>query len=467
MYFDTGVDLFDRCCTQVKQAWRGSTHQNDFAFELFDIDALIQHVDRRNVIKAALLAAIGNERVDVLVHRDTQRSYLEPLEAGVIFGPDPLRRVTRNQLLPAHDHAYDGKRQRLVVRTFEFREHGDAPDYAVGIRIENEVSRARCALLQFGQVGRIAGEIRKADVLARECSRRQNRRRQCTLAAAFALESRECIAEHDRPPLHVRGEDFIVFELRLELPDGGSESRNVFQLLLRQLLQHLDAGTLVPLGEHDVEADDRDLVVIEQLVHEQRKPVTRPGPPAFAAFLALGQTFLVDIENDDTRIDRARHRERETRVVEHGFEPIDERQTVLLGCMPKEQEDQYQSNANANYVFFQTASHTAGLRLLRGITRICNRHPAARSKLTTLVTTAPQTYVRRASVSPCGYHTSDNRAAPLRGKYAEYPATLAAHHTAAQPFLKKNSIFTPASSITSWSCSWCACASSALPFTTG
>ena len=54
----------------------------------------------------------------------------------------------------------------------------------------------------------------------------------------------------------------------------------------------------------------------------------------------------------------------------HGFEPIHQRQTVLFGCMPQEQEDQCQSNAYTNYVLFQTASHTAGLRLLRETTRI-------------------------------------------------------------------------------------------------
>ena len=73
----------------------------------------------------------------------------------------------------------------------------------------------------------------------------------------------------------MRGEHLIVLELRLQLLQRGLETRNVLQFFLRELLQHLQARTLVALGKHDVETDDRNLVVIEQFVEQQGEPVAR------------------------------------------------------------------------------------------------------------------------------------------------------------------------------------------------
>ena len=238
-----------------------------------------------------MLAAVGNQRSDPFVNRDAQRPHLQPFEPRIVARPDFFRRIARQQIRPADDHAHHRHRQRFVIRAVEFGQHRHAADYAVGVRIEAEVSRACRALLQLEKIRGKAGERRKGDVLAGERAGGQHRRRQYALLAAFAFEPRKRVAQHHRPVAHVAGENLVVLELGRQLLQRGLKPGNVFQFFLRELLQHLQARTLVALGKHDVEADDRNLVMVEQLVEQRGQAVARPRPAALAAFSFSARLF--------------------------------------------------------------------------------------------------------------------------------------------------------------------------------
>ena len=176
--------------------------------------------------------------------------------------------------------------------------------------------------LKAGQIGRVPGKTEKINILAGKSPGREHGRRQLTDDSVIVVE-RE--AEHDRAVLHVAGEYFIVIELRLELLQGRLKTGDVLEFFLRQLLQHLEARAFVTFGEHHVETDDRNFIMVEQLVKQRGKPVARPRPAALAAFVLFGKALLVDIEYDDTRVDRARHGQRETRVVNDRLQAVDQR----------------------------------------------------------------------------------------------------------------------------------------------
>ena len=159
--------------------------------------------------------------------------------------------------------------------------------------------------------------------------------------------------------------DFVVIELWLELLERRLKARDVLHFLLGQLLQHFEARTLVTLREDDVNTDNGDLVVVEQFVEQQRHAIARPRPASLAAFVPLGQAFVVDVENDDARIDGARHGQRQPRVINNCLEPIYQRQlespaaeSPFCGVAQKCQQ-QGEAQTNANDIFFQPASYAA------------------------------------------------------------------------------------------------------------
>ena len=79
---------------------------------------------------------------------------------------------------------------------------------------------------------------------------------------------------------------------------------------MRQLLETLQARALVGLGEHHVETEQGDFLAIEQFVNQAGEFVAAPGPTT-----DFGKAFLVDVDNHDPVIQRARHGGAQTAVV--------------------------------------------------------------------------------------------------------------------------------------------------------
>src|SRR4051794_706007 len=99
--------------------------------------------------------------------------------------------------------------------------------------------------------------------------------------------------------------------------------------------------------------------MIEQLVEQYGEPVTRPRPPPFAAFFFFGEAFFIGVEDDNARINGARHRKREAGVINDGFKALDQRQTVIFCRVANEDQHEQQAQTNTNAMFLQTASCAA------------------------------------------------------------------------------------------------------------
>src|SRR5688572_13364780 len=152
-----------------------------------------------------------------------------------------------------------------------------------------EMTGARRGFLKNFEIGGVtapwSGRYRQAG----ERFGREDRRRQDTfLGRESGVIAREYVAEHDSASLHFSREDVVILELGLHLPEHRLELRHLPQLSRGELLEHADSGGFVALGEHHVEAEHGDLVLVEELVEKERHAVPRPGPPAFAALLPLG-----------------------------------------------------------------------------------------------------------------------------------------------------------------------------------
>ena len=158
----------------------------------------------------------------------------------------------------------------------------------------------------------------------------------------------EVVAEHHRASLDRLREQPVIVELRPHLLVEVLEAGDLLQLLLRQLVEGADAGRVVGFREHHVEAHDRELVLVEQLVHEPRHDVARPGPARH-----LLQALLVDVEDDNAAVDGARHGHVEPRVVDDVVQLGDDADAVEPGRVPDEEQRDREADRDPYDVLFQ------------------------------------------------------------------------------------------------------------------
>ena len=128
----------------------------------------------------------------------------------------------------------------------------------------------------------------------------------------------EVVTQHHGPPLDAGGEHAVEVEPAAQLLVGGLESGDVLEFLLRERVQHVHSRTRVALGPDDVETDQRNAVLVEQLVHQPRHHIAAPGPAS-----DLPQAPLVDVEDDDARVSLAGHRQLQARVIDDAIELVD------------------------------------------------------------------------------------------------------------------------------------------------
>ena len=201
-----------------------------------------------------------------------------------------------------------------------FHQYRYAAGNAILVRQRVDVPRTGGGALQSFQVCGVAGPRGHAYFAFAKSADRQHGRRQHTLLGGIRrIIAQEHMPQHHRSPLHLAGKDVIVFKLRPHLFEHGLKLRHALQLTQSEAFQHADARGFIALGKHHVETDNGDAVLVEQLVQQQRQPVAWPWPATFAAFFLFLQAFFVDVEDHDPRIDRARHRQPQPRVVNDGF----------------------------------------------------------------------------------------------------------------------------------------------------
>ena len=104
------------------------------------------------------------------------------------------------------------------------------------------------------------------------------------------------------------------------------EAGLVLQGTLRQLLQAGKARAAVRLCKKHVKPDHGHLLALEQLVRKACKLVAPPGPVADAL-----QALLVDIDNDDTLVQRARHGGTQPGVIDDVVQPLQNLQVQHVG----------------------------------------------------------------------------------------------------------------------------------------
>jgi hypothetical protein len=168
------------------------------------------------------------------------------------------------------------------------------------------------------------------------------------------------IAEHHRAIAYLVGKYLVVVELRLQLLERALKTRHVSELLLRELLEHLEARAFIALRKDNVKTDDIDAVLVEQFVDKQRESIARPRPAPFTAFFSLGQAFFVDIENDDARIDGTWHGQHQATVIDDRLQALYQRQLDLSCRVEQEKEQQDEPEADAYDVLLQPASLMCG-----------------------------------------------------------------------------------------------------------
>ncbi len=121
----------------------------------------------------------------------------------------------------------------------------------------------------------------------------------------------EMVGQRDGAARQGPGQAGIVVGARLERALPAGHARMQRGVARRQLGQRLQRGVhgarlVVGLGEHDVDAQRRGVIVVEQGFDQLREPVPRPGPAAEGT-----QAGVVDVDDDDVVARRGHRRQRD------------------------------------------------------------------------------------------------------------------------------------------------------------
>ena len=99
---------------------------------------------------------------------------------------------------------------------------------------------------------------------------------------------------------------------------------------------------------HHIEADQRDAMVLEELVKELGHKMSAPRPVA-----ELAKALLVDVEDDDAPLDAARHGHHEPRIVDQVVELGDETHGVEAERRPYQEEHDRKAESDPYEVLSQ------------------------------------------------------------------------------------------------------------------
>ena len=132
-------------------------------------------------------------------------------------------------------------------------------------------------------------------------------------------------------PFRLRGEALVEIEPRAQAAVARAEiRRRRLQLAARQRVERLHPGARVALGEHHVEAEQRDAVAIEQLVDQLGKQLrgsTASGRARRRLFSSMSRITR-------RAVHAARHGHAQARVVDDVVELGNEAQLAVRGGKP-------------------------------------------------------------------------------------------------------------------------------------
>jgi hypothetical protein len=200
------------------------------------------------------------------------------------------------------------------------------------------VARGRGGFLQGRDVSAEAGRQVVVDLLVAQVLEREDRRRQH--AGLFRLSAEE-EAEHDRVFLDFLGEELVVIERGSKPFEGGAVFVDAAQVVGRERLEGREPRARVGFRERHVVAQHAHLVVVEQLPRHERELVAAPRPAPLGV-----ETLLVDVEDDDARVERLRHEQAQARVVRPELELLKDAELGEVGLV--DEEGQYDGDARAD-----------------------------------------------------------------------------------------------------------------------
>ena len=143
----------------------------------------------------------------------------------------------------------------------------------------------------------------------------------------------EVIAQHHGLVAHGGGKAGVEVECGAEAAQLLGKARLLAERPLCQLAQHGQAGAGVGFGKQHVKPQHRHLLALQQLVRQLRQQVAPPGPVAYGL-----QAALVDVDDDDARVLRARHGGAQVEVVGAVVQPLQGRHVQPAGGMQQGQQ---------------------------------------------------------------------------------------------------------------------------------
>ena len=307
MGFHTRIGLSHRCGAQVQQTRRRGAQQHDLVGQASRWQAPGQHIRRRHVPKGAAVrpaaASKGDQHRHPRVHPDGQLSALRhqthAFQRLVAARQKGLPGKTGNHFRLSQQGAKHAQCQRLVIVALVFGQQRQGPHHTIAIGERIEETRAGRGLGQACQVGAVAIPL---------CGRNmtpfpdrvpsQNWCRQYTAGATISIAG-EVITQHHGAALERVRQLGVVVQLRghgLHPPGKvGLEG----QFLPGQSPQLRQPPTLIGLGENRVNAQNRNLLLVKEPVHQSGHVVSPPWPATH-----LRKAFLINVNDDYALIAR-------------------------------------------------------------------------------------------------------------------------------------------------------------------
>ncbi len=328
VHLDAGQRAVHGRGAQVGQPGRGATQQHHPAFQLARAHAMREHVGRRDVAEATGAGRGARVQRRAVRQRDgPARVHAQRAQGLAVAGgelqPGQARRPAR---LAAPHHGTQRahvvpltpqrERERFVDGAAVAGDQQRGTQLAVGVGQRVDEARARGGAQQRRH--------RHLDALPRRhrqraCGqhvglgdrrgRRGRRGRGAARRARFGTVV-EVVGQRDGTTCQRLREPCVVVGPRhqraLPARDTRAQGRVVGREAgeRRQRVAH-GARLVVGLGQHQVDAQRRGMVVVEQRLHQRGKSVARPGPAAEGT-----QAGVVDIDDDDVVARRRDRRER-------------------------------------------------------------------------------------------------------------------------------------------------------------
>ncbi|OIQ71720.1 hypothetical protein GALL_466610 [mine drainage metagenome] len=153
----------------------------------------------------------------------------------------------------------------------------------------------------------------------------------------------EVVAQDHTPVFQALGKNLVILQLWAQPGQGIRKNLVLLQLRSAKILQRAQAGAGIGLGKQHVKPQHINLVLVKQPIDHVRQLVARPGPMAL-----LQQTFLVNVDNHNARVDAAWHGPLQAHVVGVIFQAVHKAQIKQPHCAGQRQHNKNQAQTHAH-----------------------------------------------------------------------------------------------------------------------